>query len=46
MGRIDEPLSPREWDVLTGQSTPEGEAIVGEIVRLAEERGGQTPGQR
>ena len=45
MGGIDEPLSPEEWDALTGQSTPEGEAIVGEIVRLAEAREGQTPGR-
>ena len=46
MGGIDEPLAPEEWDALTGQSTPEGEAIAGEIVRLAEAREGQTPGRQ
>lgn len=40
MGGIDEPLSPEEWDALRRQSTPEGEAIVAEIVRLAEARVG------
>ena len=45
MGGIDEPLSPEEWDALTGPATPEGEAIVGEIVRLAEAREGQMPGR-
>lgn len=46
MGGIDEPLSPEDWDALAEQGTPEGEAIVDEIVRLAASREGQTPGRR
>ncbi len=38
MGGIDEPLTGEEWDALRRQTTPEAEAIVGEIVRLAEAR--------
>ena len=38
MGGIDEPLSGEEWDALRRRTSPEAEAIVGEIVRLAEAR--------
>lgn len=46
LGGIDEPPSAEGWDALAGQSTPEGKAIVGEIVRLAKAREGKTPGRR